>query len=66
MPRDAVSRTANVGTVGTNGLMQLTYFEFLTHFYYGTNVSIWCEVIIKKICKFDQIIKIEIKSIMNS
>ena len=23
MPRDAVSRTANVGTVGTNGLMEL-------------------------------------------
>ena len=26
MPRDAVSRTANVGTVGTNGLKHIRYF----------------------------------------
>ena len=26
MPRDAVSRTANVGTVGTNGLRELSPF----------------------------------------
>ena len=47
MPRDAVSRTAHVGTVGTNGLTEeLTYARSDTELDY-------CILLFTAMCEFD-------------